>query len=334
LTDAAIVIKGKRIEAVGPRKEITIPGNARVFSFPGGTILPGFINTHVHSKYDEGLLERWAREGVTTVRDLAASVNIPWFTLRDKLRKKPKCARLVAAGPVLTVPKGFIKEVSLVVTSPEDARKKVNQLIDAGADVIKIGLNSPLNPVLSRKEAAVIVETAHGRGKPVAAHIIGTRGMRIALDAGVNDINHLASFGRKPDELIQQMVDAGVYWVPTLEAAPPHFRKRGIDAFKRFIKAGGKVALGNDSGSLPGVQVGMPIKEILLMQEAGMTPGQIIEAATRHAAQVCKLEDQLGTLEPGKLADVLVVEGNPLEDLQTLTNVRLVIRQGVIIRKE
>jgi imidazolonepropionase-like amidohydrolase len=334
LTDAVVVIKGKRISAVGSRKEITIPGNARFFSFPGGTILPGFINTHVHSKYDEGLLQTWAREGVTTVRDLGASVNTAWFTLRDKLRGKPQCARLVAAGPILTVPGGFIKEVSLVITSPGDARKKVNQLIDAGADVVKIALNSPLNPALSGKEAAVIVETAHRRGKPVAAHIIGTRGLRIALNAGVDDINHLASFGRKPDWLIRRMVDAGVYWVPTLEAVPPHFRKRGIDAFKRFIKAGGKVALGNDSGSLPGVQVGMPIKEILLMHEAGMTPMQVIVSATSHAARVCGLEDRLGTLEPGKLADVLVVEGNPLEDLQTLANARLVIRQGIIIRKK
>lgn len=334
VVDAAVVIKGKRITAVGPRKEIEIPGNAQFISFPGGTLLPGFINTHVHSKYNEGLLEAWALEGVTTVRDLAAAVDLPWFTLRDKLRTNPKCARVVAAGPVFTVPKGFIKEVSLIVTSPKDAQQKVNQLIDDGADVIKIGLNCPLNPVLSREEMAAIVKTAHQRGKPVAAHVISAHGLRIALDAGVDDINHLASFGKKSDALIRQIVKSGVYWIPTIEATPLSFREKGIDAFRRFIKAGGKVALGNDSGSLPGVQVGMPIKEIQFMHEAGMTPMQIITAATRNAARVCNLQDQLGTLQPGKLADVLVVEGNPLEDLQTLTNVRLVIHEGVIIRKE
>jgi hypothetical protein len=156
----------------------------------------------------------------------------------------------------------------------------------------------------------------------------------IALDAGVDDINHLASFGKKSDALIRRIVKSGVYWIPTIEPIPPSHRERGIDAFRRFIKAGGKVALGNDSGSLPDVQVGMPIKEIQLMHDAGMTPMEIIAAATRHAALVCNLEDQPGTLQPGKLADVLVVEGNPLEDLQTLTNIRLVIHEGVIIRKE
>jgi hypothetical protein len=100
VVDAAVVIKGKRIAAVGPRKEIEIPGNAQIISFPGVTLLPGFINTHVHSKYNESLLETWAREGVTTVRDLAAAADLPWFTLRDKLRTNPKCARVVAAGPV------------------------------------------------------------------------------------------------------------------------------------------------------------------------------------------------------------------------------------------
>jgi imidazolonepropionase-like amidohydrolase len=332
--DAAVVIKGKRIAAVGPRKEIEIPGNAQIISFPGVTLLPGFINTHVHSKYNESLLETWAREGVTTVRDLAAAADLPWFTLRDKLRTNPKYARVVAAGPVFTVAEGFIKEVSLIVTSPEDAQKKVNQLVDDGADVIKIGLNCPLNPVLSREELAAVVKTAHQRGIPVAAHVISAHGLRIALDAGVDDINHLASFGKKSDVLIQRIVKSGVYWIPTIEPIPPSHREKGIDAFRRFIKAGGKVALGNDSGSLPGVQVGMPIKEIQLMHEVGMTPMQIIAAATRHAALVCNLQDELGTLQPGKLADVLVVEGNPLEDLQTLTNVRLVIHEGVIIRKE
>ncbi|NIO48996.1 MAG: amidohydrolase family protein [Candidatus Aminicenantes bacterium] len=340
--EAVVVIKGRYITAVGPRKEIEIPENARVFSFPRGTLLPGFINAHVHSKYDEKRLQLWAREGVTTVRDLAEAMGVPWFTLRDQLRSNPKNARIVAAGPVFTCPDGFFKEFSLIVVSPEDAQEKVNKLIDAGADVIKIGMNSPIFPELSLEIVKAIVETAHSRGKPVAAHVISAHGMGVAVEAGVDDINHRAPIGEKSKELIQQTKAAGIYWIPTLEPrlpAPPGKgrpgrRRKAIDSFKYFLSLGGSVALGSDSGTLPGVQIGMPIKEILLMQEAGMTPMQIIEASTRHAARVCRLENEIGTLQAGKCADLLVVEGNPLEDLNTLTKTRLVIHDGVVIREE
>jgi imidazolonepropionase-like amidohydrolase len=349
--EAVVVIENGIIAAVGPRREIGIPGNARVYQVPGGTVLPGFINAHVHSKYDEKLLQTWAREGVTTVRDLAEAIGVPWFTLRDQLRKNPKNARIVAAGPVLSAPDGFIKEVSLAVTSPEDAQAKVNQLIDAGADVIKVGLCSPIFPELSPDVVRAIVTAAHGRGIPVAAHVVSAHGMGIAVEAGVDDLNHLAPLGEKTEALIRQTKEAGIYWIPTLEPQPgpppgkaqppapggkaqPTRREIAIDNFKYFLSLGGAVALGNDSGSMPGVQVGMPIKEILMMQEAGMTPMQIIEASTRHAARVCRLEKELGTLQPGKRADLFVVDGNPLEDLEALTKIRLVVHDGVIIREE
>jgi imidazolonepropionase-like amidohydrolase len=339
IPEAVVVIKDGYITAVGPRKDIKIPGNARVFSFPGGTLLPGFINAHVHSKYNEKQLQTWAWEGVTTVRDLGEALGVPWFTLRDQLRANPKNARIVAAGPVFTVADGFVKEVSLIVTSPEDAREKVNKLIDEGADVIKIGLNSPIYPELSPEVVQTIVKAAHSRGRPVAAHVISAHGMGVAVEAGVDDLNHLAPIGTKTEALIQQTKAAGIYWIPTFEPLPPPdrgkaVREKAIKDFKYFLSLGGLVALGNDSGSMPGVQVGMPITQILCMQEAGMTPMQIIEAATRHAARVCRLEKELGTLQPGKRADLFVVEGNPLEDLNTLTKTRLVIHDGVIIREE
>jgi imidazolonepropionase-like amidohydrolase len=100
-----------------------------------------------------------------------------------------------------------------------------------------------------------------------------------------------------------------------------------------FVEAGGEVALGTDYAGAPNVNfdLGMPIHEIEWMQEAGMTPMQIIVAATRNSARSCDLESELGTLEAGKLADVLVVEGDPLADVKTLTNPRLVLREGKLI---
>jgi len=333
--DAVVVIEDGQITAAGPRKEVKIPANARILEFPGGTLLPGFINAHVHTMFDDKKLKAWAREGVTTVRDLAEAANLEWFALRDKLRADPRNARIVAAGPVFTCADGFLKEVSLVVSSPEDARAKVKALIDQGADVIKVGLNSPIYPELSPDVVKAIVDAAHGRGKPVAAHVISAQGMGVAVEAGVDDLSHMAPIGAKPEALIRQAKEKGIYWIPTFEPPrgdPP--RQKVKDDFRLFLDLGGAVALGNDSGSMPNVQVGMPIKEILFMQDAGMTPMRIIEAATRQAARVCRLENEIGTLQPGKRADLLVVDGNPLEDLNALTKTRLVIHDGIIIRLE
>jgi imidazolonepropionase-like amidohydrolase len=192
------------------------------------------------------------------------------------------------------------------------------------------------------------VTAAHTR-KPVA--LVGQRSWDVAVEARVDDINHLAPIGDKSEALIRQAKETGIYWIPTLEPqlgpppgkaqppppggkAQPTQRAKAIESFKYFLSLGGAVALGNDSGSMPGVQVGMPIKEILMMQEAGLTPMQIIEASTRHAARVCRLEKEIGTLQAGKRADLLVVDGNPLEDLKALTKTRLVVHDGVIIREE
>jgi imidazolonepropionase-like amidohydrolase len=333
LPDAILVIQGDRIVAVGPSSEVPVPAGAQILDLPQATILPGFINTHVHNAYNASNLRIWAQAGVTTVRDLGHRFGRPYFAIRDRLRADPQNARLIAAGPLVTVPGGYPIAgndfPSLTVTSPEDAREKIEQLIDDGAEVIKITLTSGRAPSLSTEEAAAIVETAHARGIPVTAHATTAQDLRRALDAGVDDVAHIA-VDRVPTSDIRRMVEAGMSWVPTFEP----LENRGQDNLRRFVRAAGRVALGNDSGYLPGIEVGMPMREIQAMHEAGMTPMQIIVAATRDAAYVCRLSDVLGTLEAGKAADTLVVGGNPLDDLNALQDVLLVIHDGVIIRDE
>lgn len=329
--DAALVIQGERIVAVGPRAEMSFPPGAQIIELSDSTILPGFINTHVHNAYNARNLQTWAQAGVTTVRDLGEKVGLSYFAARDRLNADPNNARVISAGPLVTVPGGYPiagnNFPSLTVNSPEDARQKIGDLIDDGAEVIKITLTSGHAPSLSPEEAAAIVETAHARGIPVTAHATSAEDLRRALDAGVDDVAHI-SVDRVPDRDLQRMVEAGVSWVPTLEA----LEKRGLDNLKRFVKSGGRVALGNDSGYLPGIEMGIPMREIQALRDAGMTPMQIILAATRDAAYVCRRLDILGTLEVGKYADVLVVDGDPLRDLEALENVQLVIHSGVIIR--
>jgi imidazolonepropionase-like amidohydrolase len=348
LSDAAVVIRGGRVVASGPRAQLAIPGDAEVVDVQGGTILPGFINSHVHAAYDEETLKAWARGGVTTVRDLAVIEPYDPAVLRarDALNTVPGCARLVAVGPFVNAEGGYPivhwGGHALTVASPEEARQAVNRLADDGADVIKTAFESGSTfgqsgwPLLTPDEATALVGTAHERGRLVTAHVTSAGDLGRALDAGVDEVAHMV-VDRLPDELIARMVERGTRWVPTLELwqgisrnFPVDYGRVSIDNLARFVGAGGEVALGTDYAGAPDVDfdLGMPIHEIGWMQEAGMTPLQIIVAATRNGARACDRESELGTLEPGKLADVIVVDGDPLQDLQAMDRVTLVILNG------
>ncbi len=144
-----------------------------------------------------------------------------------------------------------------------------------------------------------------------------------------------------PDPLITDMIAKDIYWVPTLELWKGVSRIHNLNwdtvaqnNLRRFVEAGGKVAVGTDyEGYIFEFDSGMPMLELQLMHEAGMTPMQIIMAATRHAAHVCNLENEFGTIEPGKIADIICVNNNPLHDLESLSNVQLVIHNGEIIHE-
>jgi imidazolonepropionase-like amidohydrolase len=349
--DGAVVIRHGRIMTAGPSAKIKIPTNADTINVQGGTILPGFINTHVHAAYNEWSLKAWARGGVTTVRDLGAfgPYTSKLFATRNALRAIPKCARLIAVGSFVNVKGGYPIAYwgghAVTVTSPEEARHAVNKLIDDGADVIKTAMESGYSfgrsgwPLLSLEEATALVEAAHERGKTVTAHVTSTRDLKLALDAGVDEIAHMV-VDRLSEKLISRMVEAGTRWVPTIELwqgvsriYPVNYGTTAINNLAMFVEAGGEVALGTDYEGSPKVNfdLGMPIHEIEWMQEAGMTPMQTIVAATRNSARSCDMESDLGTLEAGKLADVLVVDGDPLADVKMLTNTHLVLREGKLI---
>jgi imidazolonepropionase-like amidohydrolase len=348
LPDAVVLISKGRIAAVGERSKVKIPASADIIDVGGATILPGFINAHVHRSDDETTLKTWARNGVTTIRDLGNDRYPEIFRLRDRLRDNPETARLVAAGPIVTVPGGYpmgtkVGKDALAVVSAEDARIETNRLLDYGADLIKISLESfeGKAPVLSTEEARAIVETAHARGRRVSAHVTFSGDLEKALDAGVDDIAHMVT-SRLPDDLIARAVNAGVYWVPTM-----HVWMRGtegvqeidplqdpvVDNLSRFVAAGGRVAIGTDYGPPFNIEdFGMPLHEIDWLHTSGMTPMQIILAATKNAAAVCNVEKYTGTLEPGKMADVIVVEGDVLKDMHALGKIKIVIKNGTIIR--
>ncbi|MGC9974608.1 MAG: hypothetical protein ABSC36_04375, partial [Gaiellaceae bacterium] len=145
--NAVVLIKGAQIISAGPRRRVAIPKNAHRIDVRGGTILPGFINAHVHQAFDEATLRAWLLGGVTTVRDLGSGPDYEWaFSYRDQLNRSSRTARLLAVGPMITVPGGYPEAIwgvpGLEVTSVEDARAKVEQLIHAGCDTVKIALES------------------------------------------------------------------------------------------------------------------------------------------------------------------------------------------------
>lgn len=342
---AAVVIRNGRIDAAGKESLVSIPDDAEIVDLAGAAILPGFINAHVHNAFDADNLRAWAREGVTTVRDLGANPARPLDAVRDELNNDGQAARLVFAGPLVTVPDGYpiipwLSSASLPCTSVEDARQKIHGLLDSGADVIKIALERGdifrrTIPVLSPEMAKEICNVAHERGTVVSAHITAARDIQLAIDAGVNDLAHMA-VTTVADSTIARLIADSIYWIPTLElwhGTSSNHLIRAISNLSRFHIAGGMVALGTDfEGYTSRFDLGMPLREIGFMSDAGMESMQIIVAATKNAAAVCNLGDELGTIEAGKIADILVVNGNPLEDIiDALGDVRMVIHNGVII---
>jgi imidazolonepropionase-like amidohydrolase len=344
IPNATLLMGGDRILAVSPASRVKIPSGVKVIDLGGATILPGFINAHVHDAYDESRLEAWAQAGVTTVRDegiISGSGQLTrLMALRDQFAISPQYARLVSTGYMLSVPGGYGQ---LDLTSADDARKQVNMELDAGVDVIKLAMESGYAgvtnlPNFSAEELSAIVTTAHERGRLVTAHITEVKFLEPLLEAGVDDLAHIPN-DFVLESLIKQLVKQDVYVVPTLTVFEAYGGLKGSSYnLGRFVKAGVKIAMGNDYTAIPQnnfnhFDLGMPMHEITRMSEAGMTPMQIIVSATLNAAHVCGLEGELGTLEVGKLADILIVNGDPLQDLSALTQVKMVIHGGEIIRK-
>lgn len=294
--NAVVVIQAERIIAVGTKNGIIIPSNVKIVDAKDLFILPGFINAHVHKAYHFLEFQTWAQNGVTTVRDLGTHYGTQTFSRRDDLLKNSLNARLVAAGPIITTIGGFPPYSRLEVSGSKDARQKVNELIDDGADLIKVMIEDNLGgrswPMLSMSTIKIIVKTARDRGKLVSAHITRAKHLKMAIEAEVGDLAHMIIKDDLSKELVDRVVAKDIYWIPTLElwklVSLSHKTKRkdeSVENLRRFVRAGGKVALGTDFRGFHGsFDSGMPITERELMQEAGMTPMQIIVAGTKHAA--------------------------------------------------
>jgi imidazolonepropionase-like amidohydrolase len=243
-----------------------------------------------------------------------------------------------------------------VVNSPADARKAVRQRYKDGADFIKITATggvlslakSGQNPQFTQEELVAVIQTASDYGFHVAAHAHGAEGMKRAVIAGVRSIEH-GTF--MTDEIMGLMKENGTYFVPTISAGkfvalkseeegyfPAVVRPKAAavgpqneGTFAKAYQSGVTIAFGTDSGVSPH---GDNALEFVYMVEGGMKEMEAIQSATMTAAQLLRIEDRLGSISEGKLADIIAVNGNPLDDISLLGQVSFVMKGGQIYRND
>ncbi len=241
-----------------------------------------------------------------------------------------------------------------VIDSPEDAKKAVRQRYKDGADGIKITATGGVlsvaksgeNPQFTDEELNSIVATANDYGLWTAAHAHGKEGMKRAVIAGINSIEHGTYMDQ---EVMDLMKSKGTYYVPTIMAGDwvaekakipnffpalvkPKAEKIGPQiqsTFAKAYKAGVKIAFGTDSGVSAH---GDNWQEFILMTNAGMTNQDALKSATIETAKLLRIEDKLGQIKPGMLADIIAVQQNPVEDISTVKNVIFVMKDGVIFK--
>jgi imidazolonepropionase-like amidohydrolase len=366
IPDAVIVVEGDRIVSVGPAG--SAPAGARTVDMRRYSAIPGLIDLHTHITYfwdrkpgtrplgqrrrpavtvflAQDNARRTLETGVTTVRDLGAS-NDTDLAMRDLIDMGAMVGpRLIAAGQGISAPRQ--------ATGPDPAAmaKAADDRIKAGSDWIKVyGSRGSFDSVdttqtLTYEEMKAIVDTAHAQGHKVAIHSYGAPGVKDAVRAGADSVEHGIELD---DETLAEMVKRGTVWVPTIdhnrfyvdarddfgfkpEAIPPlqEYIQKNLDAARRAVKAGVKIGMGSDAVYS---MFGQNTRELGWLVKAGMTPEQALQSATTTAADLLGLQGQVGRLAPGAFADIVAVDGDPLQNIDVAINgVKWVMKGGAVV---
>jgi imidazolonepropionase-like amidohydrolase len=361
-------------------------GGDEAVDVSGLTLLPGLFDCHVHVMlghvdvwrllqtpfsyrfYDSVRnLEATLRAGITTVRDAGGADLGIKQALDEGIVRGPRIqislavlsqtgghgdGWLPSGGRVQLFPE-YPGIPSAIVDGPDEIRRKVRELVRAGADVIKIATSggvmsprdTPQQPGFDEEEIAAIVAEARAAGLWVMSHAQSADGIKSAVRAGVRSIEHGIYLD---DEAIALMLEHDAYLVPTLVAPTGVIRAAeagaGVpevavvkarevidahrDSFRRAVEAGVKVAMGTDSGVTPH---GENLAELQLMADSGMTPEQVLLATTRTAAELMGLDRELGTIEPGKRADLVAVAGDPFDFHDLANRIERVYQNGRLV---
>lgn len=329
LEHQSVVVQEGKITALGPKGSVSFPREATIYRDADYTLLPGFIDSHVHLGFYDPVTV--LRGGITTARDLGWPAR-DIFPLATSLAAAPTAGPyLLPAGPMLTAPGGYPTDAGwapdgtgLEVASPEAATAAVKSLVAQGAKHIKVAQQAD-GATLSLEVLKAIVTEAHASGLRVTSHCSSFDQLDLALNAGVDELAHgLWSGASIPDETLSRMAAAGMTMVPTLHVASSSER---VDNVRRYLKLGGKVIYGTDMGNA-GPPPGIDVVELSLMVQAGMSNAQALNAATASAAQVHGLSTR-GRVALGMTADLVLVRGNPVASLEVLLTPVLVLREGI-----
>jgi imidazolonepropionase-like amidohydrolase len=304
-----------------------VPDDAEIVT-ADGIVMPAAADRHVHI----GLADPAAvlARGVTAIRDLGWPAN-SIFPLADLSELPTFDGPLIrAAGPMLTVADGYPTRDAWAppgtgreISGAEEAAAAVKELTALGATAIKVSLNAEAGPVLTDAELTAICDAAHEAELPVTSHAQGEGQVERALGAGVDELAHTPWTNRLSDDVIARCA-ATVRIVSTLDilgfGRDTPAAQTALDNLRRFHDAGGTVIYGTDlgNGSIP---PGIHTRELLLLREAGLTNEEIVLALTR------------APIEPGAPADLIVIGGDPLRDLEAFDDIRLVIRAGRVAPK-
>lgn len=373
--NAQVLIGGGRIARVGPQGSFEVPPDARRIDTTGKFLTPGFVDLHFHMADDLTLVPSFLAHGITSARDPGA-----WMELFEPLRNWQESnnmpgPRLFLCGPHLDGPNPAYPKDSVVILSPEEARRWVRGQIHAGATAIKVYFRLPLESI---RAAA---EEAHRYRIPVTAHleIIDARD---AVNAGVDGIEHITSLGTalvppmeaeryrqailkdnnarrdgryriwakidpesdRARDLAKLLAERKIFVDPNLavfERRPDpkdplsEAKVRATANMKRYVgvlhRAGVPIVVGSHS-NVPYAERGWAYqRELETLVEAGLTPMQTLAAATKVGARFLGREDEIGTIEQGKLADIVILDKDPLADIANTRSVSKVIVGGQII---
>jgi imidazolonepropionase-like amidohydrolase len=361
-----ILVEGNKILGVGSEAQVMVPADAKWIDLGEATLLPGLIESHTHLSVcpecgyeperlglpDADLAFRWAKNartllrlGVTTARIPGERNHVDFAYRRAWEAGFVRGPRVVISGPGLQARHGHGAGFIVLVDGVEDVRRAVRENIRAGADFIKIfitgGTGTLGTPVTTsyytEAEIAAAIEEAHRVGKPIAAHAHGGSGAKFAVKEGVDNLEHGAFMD---EELIELLVRHKTWLNPNLalyfrqpqsgeNPLPPEVMQKRNEArdnlaimFPKAVQAGVRIVAGTD-----GRHEQMWF-ELACMVQLGVSPIDAIMAATKHGAETCRLEDRLGTLEVGKIADVIAVRGDPLADITAMKNIAFVMQDG------
>lgn len=363
----AVLVRGQKIEAVGPPNSLNTPREAQTIDLPGLTLLPGLIEAHSHvllHPYSETVWnDQVARESLSlrvarATNHLRNTLQAGFTTVRDlgtegaayaDVGLKQAVEQGIIPGPRVIVttraivatgsygPKGFASEWRVPQGAEEadgvdSLTRVVRDQIGHGADWIKIYADyrwgtQGAAPTFSLEELKLVVETAKSANVPVAAHATTAEGIRRATLAGVETIEH--GDGGTP-EVFRLMKERGVALCPTLAIVSTNNAERKRAVFQAALAAGVTIANGSDVGVFAH---GDNARELEMMVKFGMPAIDALRSATSVNARVLHMSDKIGMVKPGLFADVIAVEGDPTRDVNALRRVQFVMKGGVVYRQ-